>query len=74
MVKASLKAKTKKFSGHGSLTKSGKVRDSTPKIKGANRKSRTPIANNRRKADKRFRARSPVEPGQHYLDRGRRRG
>ena len=65
--------KAKKFSGHGSLTKAGKVRDNTPKIKGADRRSPTPMAGNRRKAGKRFRENHPIKVGQHYLEKGRRR-
>jgi len=39
---------------HGSLTKAGKVRNSTPKVEGLHRKKPHPRARNRKNYEKRF--------------------
>ncbi|MGA2238166.1 MAG: 30S ribosomal protein S30e [Candidatus Bathyarchaeia archaeon] len=49
---------------HGSLTKAGKVRQQTPKVQGANKRSLVPRLHVRRNAEKRLELNR--KPGQNW--------
>ena len=50
---------------HGSLTKAGKVRQQTPKVQGANKRSPVPRLHVRRNAEKRLELNR--KPGQNWM-------
>ena len=56
--------KHKQKSGHGSLTKAGKVRSQTPKLVGANRRSTIPKVKKHKAYEKLFIRKR--KPGQNY--------